>query len=93
MGSVDLVTKLLALRWRNLGSISGTSKRFITSKVSKPATGLTQSLIQWEPDPLFPTIKQLESEYEYPPPSTTEVKNDRDIAPFPHMPLRRTQVL
>jgi hypothetical protein len=52
------------------------SKRFFSSKVSRPALQPTQPPIEWVPGVLNPGVKQQEREAYHSTQSSAEVKND-----------------
>jgi hypothetical protein len=66
-------------------SISGRSKIFLFSTVSRPALRPIKPPIQWMPVVLSPGIKGQEPEADHSPPSTAKVKNGGVTPPLLQM--------
>jgi hypothetical protein len=64
------------------GSFLGRGKRF--SIMSRPASGPTQSPIQWVPGAVSLGVKRLGRDADHSAPSSAEVKNGGVITPLPH---------
>jgi hypothetical protein len=66
-----------------MGSIPGRGKIFHFSITSRQALQPTQPPVQWVLCAVYMGIKRQRREADHSPPSTAEVKNGRDIPPFP----------
>jgi hypothetical protein len=66
---------------RSRGSIPGRSQRLL----SRPALGPTQHPIRWVSGALSSRIKLPRREADHLSPSSTDVKNDGDTPPLPHI--------